>query len=212
MRARPQREGSSDPPYPWGTPAFAFPPRLYPAQNRALSEKMIENGGLLTDFMSATVPDRENFPKRNRIVAGMADALVVVESAKRGGALITANIANSYNRDVFAFPGRVSDTYSEGCNYLIKTNKAALIQNAADIRYLMNWDDVKKPGRQAKLFRELNPEEQQVMEILKNGEPVGIDYIVMQSKLSNSKIAAILLSLEFDGMVSSLPGKMYKAV
>jgi len=186
--------------------------RLYPAQNRALSEKMVENGGLLTDFMSATVPDRENFPKRNRIVAGMADALVVVESAKRGGALITANIANSYNRDVFAFPGRVSDTYSEGCNYLIKTNKAALIQNAADIRYLMNWDDVKKPGRQAKLFRELNPEEQQVMEILKNGEPVGIDYIVMQSKLSNSKIAAILLSLEFDGMVSSLPGKMYKAV
>lgn len=113
---------------------------------------------------------------------------------------------------MFAFPGRVSDTYSEGCNYLIKTNKAALIQNAADIRYLMNWDDVKKPGRQAKLFRELNPEEQQVMEILKNGEPVGIDYIVMQSKLSNSKIAAILLSLEFDGMVSSLPGKMYKAV
>lgn len=186
--------------------------RLYPAQNRALSEKMLENGGLLTDFMSGTNPDRENFPKRNRIVAGLADALVVVESAKRGGALITANIANSYNRDVFAFPGKVNDKYSEGCNYLIKTNKAALIQSVSDIRYLMNWDETKKPGKQAKLFRELNAEESQVIDILKNGDPVGIDYIVMQSKLSNSKIAAILLGLEFDGMVSSLPGKMYKAV
>jgi len=186
--------------------------RLYPAQNRSLAEKMLDNGGLLSDYLSGTIPDRENFPKRNRIIAGMADALVVVESAKRGGALITANIANSYNRDVFAFPGKVIDNYSEGCNYLIKTNKAALIQSAADIRYIMNWGDAKKPGKQTKLFRALNPEEEQVMEILKTGKPVGIDYIVMQSKMSNSKIAAILLSLEFDGMVSSLPGKMFKAV
>lgn len=186
--------------------------RLYPAQNRSLAGKMLENGGLLSDYLSGTIPDRENFPKRNRIIAGMADALIVVESAKRGGALITANIANSYNRDVFAVPGKIGDIWSEGCNYLIKTNKAALIQSAADIRYIMNWDDVKKPGKQAKLFRALNPEEEQVMEILKNGEAVGIDYIVMQSKLSNSKIAAILLSLEFDGMVSSLPGKMFKAL
>ena len=185
--------------------------RIYPYQNVALSRKMLEQGGLLTDFMSGTNPDRENFPKRNRIIAGLCDALVVVESAKKGGALITANIANSYNRDVFAIPGRVSDNYSEGCNYLIKTNKAALIQSAADLKYMMQWDANGAAPLQTQLFRDLNDEEQLVIDILKENGETSIDFLVLQSKLSNSKIASILLNLEFDGLVKSLPGKMFKA-
>jgi len=186
--------------------------RVYPQQNYALSRKMLNQGGLLTDFMSRTVPDRENFPKRNRIIAGLCDALVVIESAKKGGALITANIANSYSRDVFAVPGKVSDNYSEGCNYLIKTNKAALIQSAADIKYMMQWKKNGTKAVQTQLFRDLTDEEQQVMDILKENGEASIDFLVLQSKLSNSKIAAILLNLEFDGMVKSLPGKMFRSV
>ena len=187
--------------------------RIYPHANRSLAESMLENGGLMTDFMSQTNPDRENFPKRNRIIAGLADALLVVESAKRGGALITANIANSYDRDVFAVPGRIGDKFSEGCNFLVKTNKASLVQSAGDIKYLMNWDvDQKTPAKQAKLFRDLNSEEEIIMNILKESGESSIDFIVLTSKLSNSKIAAILLNLEFDGLVKSLPGKMFKAL
>ena len=111
--------------------------KLYPQTNLELARKMLDQGGLLTDFMSQTNPDKENFPKRKRIIAGMADAVIVIEAAKRGGALITADIANSYNRDVFAVPGRIGDTYSEGCNHFIKTNKALLVQTADDIRYIM---------------------------------------------------------------------------
>jgi DNA processing protein len=185
--------------------------RIYPDQNRGLAEKMIRNGGLLTDFMSETNPDRENFPKRNRIIAGLCDALVVVETAKRGGAMITANIANSYNRDVFAFPGKTTDNWSEGCNFLIKTNKAALIQSAEDIRYIMQWEDkaMAKPGRQKQLFREFTPKEEIVMKILEVNKVVSFDYLVIESKLTASKIAAILLNLEFDGIVKNLPGKMF---
>jgi DNA processing protein len=185
--------------------------RIYPQQNKSLSEKMLDHGGLLTDFMSNTNPDRENFPKRNRIVAGLCDALVVIESAKRGGALITANIANSYNRDVFAVPGKVNDKYSEGCNFLVKTNKAALLQSAEDIKYIMNWQTDSPKSKQIKLFRELNHEEQLIMDILEKNKECSIDFIVLNSKLSSSKIAAILLTLEFDGMVKSLPGKMFKS-
>ncbi len=185
--------------------------RIYPQQNMGLSRKMLEHGGLLTDFMSGTIPDRENFPKRNRIIAGLCDALVVVESAKKGGALITANIANSYDRDVFAVPGRVTDNYSEGCNYLVKTNKAALIQSAADLKYMMQWDSKATSSVQTQLFRDLNDEEQLVMDILKENGETSIDFLVLQSKLSNSKIASILLNLEFDGLVKSMPGKMFRA-
>jgi len=117
--------------------------RIYPAQNKKLASQMLNNGGLLTEFISKTTPDRENFPKRNRIVAGLCDAIVVVESAKRGGAMITAGLANSYNRDVFAIPGRIGDEYSEGCNMLIKSNRAALADSPKDIAYIMGWDDIK---------------------------------------------------------------------
>ena len=122
--------------------------KLYPAQNRSTAEKMIENGGLLTEYPSGTKPDRENFPQRNRIVAGMADATIVVEAGIKGGALITAEIANSYNRDVFAFPGRIGDDYSEGCNFLIRHNKASLLMSAADLAYSLGWE---KDGKNERL-------------------------------------------------------------
>jgi len=187
--------------------------RIYPAANKSLAEKMVLNGGLLTDFLSKTNPDRENFPKRNRIIAGISDATIVIESAIRGGALITANIANSYNRDVFAVPGKLTDKYSEGCNFLIKTNRAALIQSAKDVKYIMRWEsESKKTARQKKLFTEFSPDEELVMNILKEKEEVGIDYIVLKSKLSSSKIASILLNLEFEGIVKCLPGKMFKCL
>ncbi|OQX80050.1 MAG: DNA protecting protein DprA [Bacteroidetes bacterium 4484_249] len=185
--------------------------RIYPGANKSLAEKMVLNGGLLTDFLSKTNPDRENFPKRNRIIAGISDATIVIESAIKGGALITANIANSYNRDVFAVPGKLTDKYSEGCNFLIKTNRAALIQSAKDVKYIMRWEsESNKTGRQKKLFIELKPEEELVIDILKEKEEVGIDYIVLKSKLSNTKIASILLNLEFEGIVKCMPGKMFK--
>lgn len=185
--------------------------RLYPAANRKLAEKMLEHGGLMTEFLSGTNPDRENFPRRNRIVAGLADAVVVVESAIKGGALITANIANSYSRDVFAVPGSIEMEYSKGCNYLIRTNRAALIQSADDIRYMMQWDEdtLHKP-KQMKLFRELSDNEQMIIDILKSNDSASIDFLVLKSKLTHSKIASTLLNLEFDGLVKYLPGNRVK--
>jgi DNA processing protein len=185
--------------------------RIYPFQNKGLAEKMIHHGGLLTDFISETKPDRENFPQRNRIIAGLCDAIVVVEAAKKGGALITAEIANSYNRDVFAVPGKIGDIYSDGCNFLIKINKAALIQSGADIKYIMGWD-IQKPGKtpqQRKLFIEMTPEEESVVKILTEGGETGIDELTIKSGLSMSRCSAALLNLEFEGIIKSLPGKMY---
>ena len=185
--------------------------RLYPAANKNLATKMLENGGLITDFVSKTNPDRENFPKRNRIVAGMIDALIVVESAKKGGALITADIAGSYNRDVFAFPGRVGDTYSEGCNFLIRTNKAAMIEQAANLRYMMGWEAPQKgKAVQTKLFRAFNEEEQLVLEAFENETSQELDQLLIKTRFTASKMAAVLLGLEFDGILTALPGKRYQ--
>ncbi len=184
--------------------------RIYPGQNRKLAERMLEHGGLLTEFMSETTPDRENFPKRNRIVAGISDAVLVIESGRRGGALITADLAGSYNRDVFAVPGKVNDEMSEGCNFLIKTNRAALCETGNDIAYLMGWDDkpVKKK-QQPELFVNMTEEETAVFELIKEAKEIAIDEIVLKSGLSTSKVAAALLNLEFEGIVRSLPGKIY---
>lgn len=187
--------------------------RIYPAINRSLAERMLAQGGLLTEFLSGTNPDRENFPRRNRIVAGMCDAIVVVESAKKGGALITADIANSYNRDVFAFPGRVGDPLSEGCNYFIRTNRAALLESADNIRYIMGWDEkVPGGGKQTKLFREFNTDESRIIEVLKSaeGNECGIDDLMLRSELPASKVAAILLGFEFEALVTALPGKRFR--
>lgn len=185
---------------------------LYPATNRKLAEKMIQQGGLLTEFISKTVPDRENFPRRNRIVAGMADAVLVIESGITGGSLITANLANSYNRDVFAIPGKTTDLKSAGCNSLIRSNKAALVENAEQIKEWMQWNDHPKqePPLQRKLFLNLSPDETALMNILEEFGESSIDYLINHSKLSPSRASSALLNMEFEGVVKSLPGKMYR--
>lgn len=187
--------------------------RIYPKLHEKTAHEMLETGALITEFPIGTSPDRENFPKRNRIVAGMADATIVVEAAAKGGALITAELANSYNRDVFAVPGRVSDSYSEGCNNLIKYLKAAMITSGADVLRAMNWDvksgkSTSKPA-QTKLMIALTPDQEKVTEVLKNDNHT-IDRISVLSGLPMSKVATVLLELEFEGLVSSLPGKVFK--
>ncbi len=186
--------------------------RIYPYANRNLAAKLLEHGGLLTEFMSLTLPDRENFPQRNRIIAGIADATVVVEAARSGGALITAAIANSYSRDVFAIPGRVGDTWSEGCNMLIKDNRAALIQSGEDLALMMGWENNthNKPPVQRELFTELTEDEEKLVSTLRINGDMGIDEITLKSDMPASKVAAMLLNLEFSGIIRALPGKMYR--
>jgi len=185
--------------------------RIYPAPHRKLAEEMLENGGLLTEFLSKTSPDRENFPQRNRIVAGMADAVVVVESDKKGGALITARLANSYNRDVFAVPGRITDRFSTGCNFLIKTNQAALVQSADDIGYIMGWDDRRVPAdRQTRLFVEMTGTEKLLYNLLEETGTMGVDKLTIRSGFAPSTVSAALLGMEFKGLIQSLPGKQYR--
>ncbi|MAE08451.1 MAG: DNA-protecting protein DprA [Bacteroidetes bacterium] len=185
--------------------------RIYPSQNKKLAAKMIDNGGLLTEFLTKTNPDRENFPKRNRIVAGMCDAILVVESGIRGGAMITAGLANSYNRDVFAVPGRVNDEYSKGCNMLIKSTRAALAETEKDIAYIMGWDDIKVDVKEQRdLFLQLTQTQKLVYDIIEETKEISIDKLVIQSALPASKVASTLLTLEFEGLIQSLPGKLYK--
>ena len=185
---------------------------VYPSQNSALAKQMITNGGLLTEFKSQTKPDRQNFPSRNRIVAGISDAIVVIESGIKGGSLITAELGNGYNKDVFAFPGRVNDTKSEGCNFLIKNNKAGLITSANDLIENMGWKKKKNisPKKQRELFIELSTEEKTIVNILQQQEQVHIDELFIKSKLSSSAVATALLMLEMQNVVISLPGKLYK--
>ncbi|MDX8338548.1 DNA-processing protein DprA [Draconibacterium sp. IB214405] len=184
---------------------------LYPALHKQTAEKMQESGGIVTDFPSNTKIDPANFIKRNRIIAGLADATIVVESAKKGGSLITADIASSYNRDVFAFPGRAGDTYSKGCNQLIRNNGATLIEGINDLEYFMGWEKTDKvEAVQSSLFIDLNPEEQKVVDLLKEKGDLFIDQISAEIKLPVSRISAMLLNLEFKNVVLALPGKMYK--
>ena len=184
--------------------------QIYPAANKKLAADMQELGGILTECMSGTLPDRENFPRRNRIIAGMADAVVVVESAMKGGSLITADLANSYSRDVFAYPGRVMDIYSQGCNYLIRTNRAHLMESALNLRYIMRWDSEKKNEKQTALFREFTEEEKKIMDCFGSNAVISLDDIIVKTELSTTKIAALLLNLEFDGVLMALPGKRYQ--
>jgi DNA processing protein len=186
--------------------------RVYPSQNSALAKQMLTNGGLLTEFRSMTKPDRQNFPSRNRIVAGISDAVIVVVTGIKGGSLITAELGNNYNKDVFAFPGRANDIKSEGCNFLIKNNKAALITSAHDLLENMGWKKKKdvSPKKQRELFIELTTDEKIIIDILQAHEQVHIDELYIKSKLNSSAAAAALLMLEMQGVVSSLPGKIYK--
>ncbi|MEY3245402.1 MAG: DNA-protecting protein DprA [Bacteroidota bacterium] len=188
--------------------------QIYPSSNRILASEMIHRGGLLSEFMHGTKPDRQNFPKRNRIVAGMVDAVVVIESGEKGGSLITAEIANSYNKDVFAYPGRTTDLGSMGCNHLIRTHRADLITSGTDFIEFMGWNPVTKTKKaiQAELFLSLEGNEKQLYDLVLEREPVGIDELIVQTMLKPSEVSAILFSLEMRGLVSPRPGKLYAAV
>ena len=189
--------------------------RIYPSHHEKIAYQMQKQGGILTEFMSETNPDRENFPKRNRIVAGMCDALVVVETKVKGGSLITAEIANSYSRDVFAFPGRSGDELSSGCNAFIKRNKAVLIEHAGDLLYAMNWNNDELPQKNKNKIQQiplqimLNEKEQKIVDALKEKEKVHIDEVSNYAGLTSSETSGILLQLEFNNIVKSLPGKLY---
>ncbi len=188
--------------------------RIYPPLHGKIARQMLDKGGLVSEFFSGTKPDRENFPKRNRIIAGLSDAVLVVEAAKKGGALITANIANSYDRDVFAVPGRSNDEFSRGCNILIKSHKANLADSVEDIEYIMGWDaeNNKQRSIQRQMFVELDESEEKIYSLLKENENAAIDYIVSKSGFTPSKASSVLLNLEFKGLVRHLPGKVFKAV
>jgi DNA processing protein len=185
--------------------------RIYPMEHRDIAHRMCESGGLLTEYPSDQDPDKMHFPMRNRIIAGMCDALLIVETAQYGGSMITAHMALGYNKDVFALPGKAGDKYSQGCNYLIKNNKAALIENADDIASMMCWLDTDAPKAvQTKLFLDLTDSESAIYKILQNTEgDIAIDALTHQSQMNHSQIAATLLELEFKGLVKSLPGKRY---
>ncbi|MFZ1262464.1 MAG: DNA-processing protein DprA [Chitinophagaceae bacterium] len=189
--------------------------QIYPAAHAGLAKEMIKNnGGLLTEFRSKTSPDKHNFPSRNRIVAGMSDATIVIETGIKGGSMITAELANGYNKDVFAVPGKITDTKSTGCNYLIKNNKAMLLTDAQEIIDVMGWEDKKsrKQGmqRQKELFIELTVDEKVIVNILNEKEAVHIDEINIKSGLSSSTVAAAILNLELQNVMLSLPGKLYR--
>lgn len=186
--------------------------KIYPHDHASLAKEMIkEGGGILSEFFSGTKPDKHNFPLRNRLVAGMCDATVVVETNIKGGSMITAKLADAYNRDVFAVPGRTTDSKSSGCNHLIKHNKAYLLNEAEDLLEIMGWKEKKqKVKKQKELFIELSAEEKQVIQLLQEKETVHIDEINISSGLSSSAVAAAILNLELQSVIQSLPGKMYK--
>jgi len=187
--------------------------KVYPSENTDLAKDMVkEGGGILSEFFSGTKPDKHNFPLRNRIVAGITDATVVVETNIKGGSMITAKLADAYNRDVFAVPGRTNDKTSSGCNHLIKYNKAILLTDSDELLDVLGWKEKKKEKvrQQKELFIELSAEEKQIVQLLQEKEMVHIDEINLKSGLSSSAAAAAILNLELQNVIASLPGKMYK--
>ena len=187
--------------------------QIYPKTHKKYIARMEENGGFITEFWSSSNPDKEKFVRRNRIVAGMTEATIVIESADKGGSLITANLANDYNRDVFAVPGRVTDKYSQGCNDLIKTQKANVLTSAADLVYVLNWDiENKSKPVQKQLFVELELDEQKIYDfLLKNGKEL-LDVIALRCDFPIYKISGMLLNMELKGVIRPLPGKLFEAI
>ncbi len=187
---------------------------IYPASHSRYAKEILQNGALITEFTSETVADRPLFVRRNRIIAGLSDATIIIESGEKGGALITADLADSYNREVFAVPGRVDDSMSKGCNKLIKTNKANILEDIGDLEYIMGWENSKNKSGviQKELFTELSGDEKSIYDTIFKNNEMDIDAICAELDMPVSKVSAILLNLEFAGLMRSLPGKIYKAL
>jgi DNA processing protein len=186
---------------------------IYPDSHRSIALKMIENGGILSEFPHQTPPDRENFPMRNRIIAGLCDALLVVETIASGGSMISAKLGTQYGRDVFAVPGRTRDLMSAGCNLLIKTDRARLVESADDLAKHLNWE---KSGTQKSiqksLFLDLNETETLVVNTIRDNTEIPIDQLTFKTGLKPGELASLLLKLEFQGVLKTLPGKRYVLV
>ena len=183
---------------------------LYPAVHRQIADRIGERGGLISDFFSHNLPEPKNFIRRNRIIAGLSEATLVIESGIKGGALVTAEMANSYDRDVMVIPGRPDDLMSRGCNFLIKTNQASLVESAGDIEFLLGWNlgASKKLPPEPQLFEQLEPDELTIFGLL-TGPPVSVDQICRQAAFPVQKVSFLLLGLEFKGLIQAMPGKLY---
>ncbi len=184
--------------------------KVYPSAHAKYASQMLENGALLSEFTTDSKPDRENFPMRNRIVAGMCDATIVIESGEKGGSMITADLANGYSRDVFAVPGRLTDDRSAGCNLLIKSHRAALLSSVKDLEYIMGWSAGNRKAVQRKIFVDLNPDEERLMACMRTKGRIQIDEISLETQLPMSSVMVHLLNLELNGLVRALPGKIYE--
>ena len=184
--------------------------KIYPSAHTSLVRQMTENGGVLTEFPIGTMPDKEHFPMRNRIIAGLSDAVIVNESKTKGGSIITAEFANDFNKDVFAVPGQITEEKAQGCHDLIKNNKAHLAENGRDIANIMRWDALdEKKLIQPQLFPETTETEEVLLNLLRNQSPLSIDMITYRLQYTPSATASLLLSLEFKGLIRALPGKHY---
>jgi len=183
--------------------------KIYPAANRSLANAMLKDGGIMTEFGYKSKPDREHFPMRNRLIAAMSDAVIVIESGKVGGSMITADLANQYNKDVFAVPGRNIDTKSVGCNKLIKQHQANLIESVADLSYIMGWNKAKEIQMTLALV-DLKPEEQKIVDLLKAKGKLELDYLHYELEVPISELSTTLLGLEFKSVIRSSPGRTYE--
>lgn len=187
--------------------------QIYPKTHKKYMKEIEENGGFFTDFWSTDSFDRNNFLKRNRVIAGISEATIVIESAEKGGALVTADIANSYDREVFAVPGRPSDKYSLGCNNLIKSQKAHALTSAADLAYILNWELDKRPEPvQKQLFIELEGDEKRLYSFLKSRGKTELDMLALNCNIPTFKTASLLLNMELKGAIRPLPGKMFEVI
>jgi DNA processing protein len=186
---------------------------IYPAVHAPHAREIVNQGALVTEFHSQITLDRGLFVRRNRIIAGLADATLVIESADKGGALITAELANSYNREVFAVPGRITDPFSSGCNRLIAENKARILNSIEDLENALGWRKNNPPHYiQTQLFTDLSEEENIILNTIRNHDEILIDLISLETNIPIHKVSAALLNLEFAGLVKSLPGKRYKSI
>ncbi|HOG19759.1 MAG TPA: DNA-processing protein DprA [Salinivirgaceae bacterium] len=187
--------------------------KIYPAQHRSVALDILKDDGILvTEFQHNSRYEKSNFLRRNRIIAGLSDAVLIAESGITGGALVTADYAQGYNRDVFAFPGKIGDQYSAGCNKLIKRNKAALCEGLDDIEYIMNWDITTSKYVQLQIFEPLSEAEQTIFELFEDDQPVTIDYLAAKLSIPVYRVAATLLEMEFKGVIMALPGNQYRRV